>query len=345
MLVNDFIQRFNAHRVQRFSPSDRICVDESMSRWYGAGRFWINVGLPQYIAIDRNPENGCEIQNAACGRSGVMMRLKLVKTPESGDASHGQDLDGIAHSTAVFTELVGPWAMSNRVVYADSYFASVASAEELQRIGVRFIGVVKTATKKFPMKVLSEMGLECRGNRRGLVSLDAQGHPSLLAFVWVDRDRRYFIASCSPLTPGALYCRRRWRQLADVASNELPERVMLDVPQPEAAEIYYETCRAIDRHNRYIQDDLMLERKIKTHDWSFRVNTSILGMCYVDSWRVYKGCQGQQQHLTQAEFYCRLADELIDNDHDNRVGMVRKVHPPRARSWITAYHAVGLEST
>jgi hypothetical protein len=71
----------------------------------------------------------------------------------------------------------------------------------------------------------------------------------------------------------------------------------------------------------------MLERKIKTHDWSFRVNTSILRMCYVDSWRVYKGCQGQQQHLTQAEFYCRLADELIDNDYDNRVGMARRVHP------------------
>jgi hypothetical protein len=83
------------------------------------------------------------------------------------------------------------------------------------------------------MKALSEMELEYRG--RGLVSLDAQGHPSLSVFVWMDRNRRYFIASCSSLTPGVPYCRRRWRQLADVASNELPEQVMLDVPQPEAA--------------------------------------------------------------------------------------------------------------
>ena len=50
-----------------------------MSRWYGQGGHWINHGLPQYVAIDRKPENGCEIQNAACGRSGVMLRLKLVK--------------------------------------------------------------------------------------------------------------------------------------------------------------------------------------------------------------------------------------------------------------------------
>ena len=36
------------------------------------------MGLPMYIAIDRNPENGCEIQNYACVRSGVMLLLILI---------------------------------------------------------------------------------------------------------------------------------------------------------------------------------------------------------------------------------------------------------------------------
>jgi hypothetical protein len=26
-----------------------------------------NHGLPMYVAMNRKPENGCEIQNAACG--------------------------------------------------------------------------------------------------------------------------------------------------------------------------------------------------------------------------------------------------------------------------------------
>jgi hypothetical protein len=30
--------------------------------------------------MDRKPEDGCEIQNAACGRTGIMDRMKLVKT-------------------------------------------------------------------------------------------------------------------------------------------------------------------------------------------------------------------------------------------------------------------------
>ena len=33
-----------------------------------------------YVAMVRKPENGVEIQNYACGRSGIMMRLRVVKS-------------------------------------------------------------------------------------------------------------------------------------------------------------------------------------------------------------------------------------------------------------------------
>jgi len=81
MLVDDFVSRINSHRVQHFSPSHLICVDESISRWYGLGGSWINAGLPFYVAIDRKPEDGCEIQNSCCAKSGIMLRLKIVKSP------------------------------------------------------------------------------------------------------------------------------------------------------------------------------------------------------------------------------------------------------------------------
>ena len=78
MLVQDFVDNFNVHRKQYYSCSCLICVDESISRWYGLGGHWINMGLPQYVAMDRKPKNGCEIQNAADGYSGIMMQLKLA---------------------------------------------------------------------------------------------------------------------------------------------------------------------------------------------------------------------------------------------------------------------------
>ena len=44
-LVNDHIENFDRHRPERFSPSERICVDESFRRWYGLGGNWINLGM------------------------------------------------------------------------------------------------------------------------------------------------------------------------------------------------------------------------------------------------------------------------------------------------------------
>jgi Transposase IS4 len=43
-LIDELVRRFNEHRLQTFSPSDVACVDESMSKWCGAGGLWINEG-------------------------------------------------------------------------------------------------------------------------------------------------------------------------------------------------------------------------------------------------------------------------------------------------------------
>ena len=87
-LIDDFVEALNHHRATNFVPSDLICVNEIMSRWYWQGGKWIEHGLPQYVAIDCKPENGCEIQNSACGRSGVMMQLQLVTTAEHEEERH-----------------------------------------------------------------------------------------------------------------------------------------------------------------------------------------------------------------------------------------------------------------
>ena len=131
----------------KFFPSDEICVDESMSQWYGQGRHWINHGLPMYVAINRKPENGCEIQNAACGHSGVMIQLKVVKTAEEENASAVTDDDGNNHGTNVLKFLVEPWVRTDHCVCADSYFTSVNAVTVMRTMGLCFIGVVKMATK------------------------------------------------------------------------------------------------------------------------------------------------------------------------------------------------------
>ena len=329
MLVDDFVKAFNDHRAATFSPSEELCVDESMVRWYGLGGDWINIGLPHYVAIDRKPENGAEIQDSCDGKSGVMLRLKVVKVQPNDDDDNDDEPD-LNHGTMVLKELVEPWLHTDRIVCADSYFSSVQTAIEMLRLGTRFIGVVKTATKKYPMRYLTSLELENRGDLRGLVAEDENGKPELLAFVWMDRDRRYFISTTSSLERGTPAIRTRWRQVEDVATNEEPERVELIIPQPKATEIYYNTCAGVDMHNRSRQDNLKLERKLETKNWSVRLNLSILGIIIVDAWKVYKGTLGENTEDEQ-DFYENLAEEMIDNDFE-RVYTRRNRGSPSATS-------------
>jgi hypothetical protein len=186
------------------------------------------------------------------------------------------------------------------------------------QLGFRFIGVVKTATKEFPMAYLSTVELAAHGDTKAAIANDEHG--DYLAFVWMDRERRYFIATAGSMAAGSPYRRTRWQQV-DQDENAPPELVDLEIPQPKAAEIYYDTASSIDQHNRCHQDDLSIERKLGTWDWSKRVNLSILGMCVVDSWFVYQACTGSPE--SQSDFCTTLAEEFIDNMFDQAINARR----------------------
>ena len=319
LLVDAFVENFNNHRATNFEPGTHICCDESISRWYGMGGDWINEGLPMYVAIDRKPENGCEIQNVCCGDSGIMIQVRLVKTSEE-ESTRPQEVDGqqdgmLPHGGKIMFDLIRPWLYSRRIICADSYFSSVATATEALRLGVGFIGVVKTATRQYPMAWLQSYELGERGDRKGLVSYQ-DGKPTLLSYAWVDRERRYFISNTLSLSAGQPFVRKRWRQV-DQTADASPEKVELLVQQPKATEVYYSVCSKIDRHNRNRQDTLRMERKVETRLWWKRVGTSLLSMVIVDTWLAYSQCilQGDEVE-SQDEFYGYLAEELIDNSYD-----------------------------
>jgi len=322
--ITDFIDSINAHRDAHMSPSEYICVDESMCKWYAQGGPWIKRGLPMYVAIDRKPENGCEIQNAACGRSGIMLRLSVVTSAENQRAVGTNADGGVPHGAAVMKRLVAPWAGTQRVVCADSNFASVTAATELLAMGLRFIGVVKTATRGYPMSSLSALEVDTRGDHATFSHSTPEGTMKLMALMWVDRERRYFVSSTSTSLPGNPHDRVRWLQMGEDA-----ERVALKFKLPQVAQAYLECCAQIDRHNRCRQNDLQLEHKLPTHVWSMRVSVSLSGMCVVDSWLLYSGARGETAALTQRQFYEDLAAHLIDNTFDT-VGVRARATPSSA---------------
>ena len=106
-----------------FEPGNTICVDESIVWWYSLGGQLINASLPMYMALDRKPKNGCEIQNSADG--GVIVELKLVKVSgEELGNSTTEDVEDMLHRTKVVKELIEPWIYSGRLVCGDLNFVS-----------------------------------------------------------------------------------------------------------------------------------------------------------------------------------------------------------------------------
>jgi len=84
-----------------------------------------------------------------------MVNLSVVTTAEYRKDDAESDEDDLPHGVAVLKKLVAPCAGTARVVCADSYFPSVAAGRHLLGMGLRFIGVVKTATREYPVSTLS----------------------------------------------------------------------------------------------------------------------------------------------------------------------------------------------
>ena len=169
-----------------------------------------------------------------------------------------------------------------------------------------------------------------RGSRTGLLTTDEDTGTQLLAFVWVDRDRRYFISTASSLENGTAVQRMRWTQ-ANRTLNAEPERQQRTIAQPKAAETFYKGAAKIDQHNRHRQDTLRLERKLETNEWHKRVATTIFGMIVIDSYLLCKGCTKIGDLHEPSFFIEKLGEQLIDNDYDRTNLRTRSSNKRRSR--------------
>jgi hypothetical protein len=172
--------------------------------------------------------------------------------------------------------------------------------------------VVNTATTKFPLAYLSNIKLHERGDRRGVVTRDADGTPRLMELVWMNRDQWYFIASGSSLGEGTIF---HLLTLKANGSGLKSVNVELNVPQPLAAEVHNATCAVLDQYNRDLQNTLMIERKLQTHDWATRVSVSIFAIILIDCWLVYSKILFNQSNKIEVQktsiSICRRNDRQL----------------------------------
>jgi hypothetical protein len=246
MLVDDFVANFNRHRQTTFKPGGHLEADETVIRWYGVGGAFVNAGLPMYLALERKPDNGGEIQNLADVSSGIMLGLKVVKSATEEKAIIAEDVaasaddnddciaGNLGKGTQVLLELTELWHYSGRLVTADAYFASVEAALETANKGLYFIGNVKQCSKRFLMKVLAKKTrLLRRGSRLVLTSISGKtGETELVAISWVDPNRRFFVMTTYGSGKGKTITHKCLRQLFK-SGRAQPDTVIINVGVPK----------------------------------------------------------------------------------------------------------------
>ena len=328
--VDDFVAAINAHYAEVFTASKHLCLDESFSRWYGIGGPWADAGLPFYVAFDRKPEAGCEIWSACCASSMLMISVEICKGKEANRTAKFEDSYG--HGTAVAMRLMERFRFSGSAVAADSFFASVECAEALWlKFRIFFIGVVKMSTSRFPMRRLEKTYLKGQGAWKSMTTVTASG-VQLMAVVWSDRTRRYFISTHGTSNATDPHTRSRWVNKSLTQDEGMVQEVKT-IPQPQVVAQYYRCNDVVDRHNRYRQDDLNMEKKVGTKSWSFRVATTLISVIVVNAYLLFKKSRTDMQQtevLSLKEFTLELAGELVRNTFDLPVAHGKRNRRPTA---------------
>lgn len=227
------------------------------------------------------------------------MRVK----PYGDHCSSGWVLRGVEH-----------YRSSGRTVVGDSAFSSVITAVRLLSWNIGYVGIVKSQSRYFPLKVIRQLNesLSQRGDvavfltrinevelaekERGVASLRRRAdeafngndplapieRPNIMAVGWIHSRHRspmVFISTAGSSEYGEDWVGTKRRRISD----SVTEYYQASIRMPRVVKDYFDASDIVDQHNRLRQGELALEREWMPKEWSLRFFSSILGMCVVDA--------------------------------------------------------------
>ena len=253
---------------------------------------------PKLSWVPRKPEPfGTELKTAGCALSSLIIRIELCKGKDTHkDLEYFHDKsphDGVelGHTTSTSLRLVKPWHGSQRVVAADSWFASVKTAEAFANKGLFFVGDVKTATRRFCGGELEAATGPESGAWATFTSELHLGGAKIMPIFSVSHRRgesvHKFISTCGTTLRGAAHTATfeddEDRTYAnDDSVYELVRKC------PRALNDYTLAQPCIDRHNRYRQHILAMEKRFVTSNFSFRLATTLMGMLFTNAFFAHR---------------------------------------------------------
>jgi hypothetical protein len=244
--VQPLVDAFNLCRRTVYIAGAKLVAGESFSPWCGLDQRH-NAGCPHIRKELRNPKGvgiGMEIKNCVCGIGEIQLVLELVACADEMHRRLHWCPGGAA--TALMLRLLSSFASSGRLVVGDSAFASVRTAVALHKIGLYFIGLVKSCTRMYPFKHTQEHPYPARGSHIALTARHDDG-VNLRTVAWRDGSTvKSFVSTCGTTVAGVPHKKNRWRRNNNDGTTNY---VKVNVPRPKLAVDYFDGARTIDVHN------------------------------------------------------------------------------------------------
>lgn len=334
--IRGFVNAFNTLRVKVVKLGQFLVVDEMMSSWLGIPLSFNIFGIPHTTKIARKPKGvGAEFKSAACGYSGIIIQIEIQEGKDAMRLKRFAPTHGAGASTTF--RLTEPWHGQGRTVIGDSWFGSVTCLLLLRSVGTYFMGMVKTATRMYPMQYMKQW-YEAENQRR-----DAQGNRipwggccvvkhtalteqrvphTIYALGYRDRKMKTIISNKGTTLPGRPLVVDRTRVI-EVDGRPANQNYKRSTPRPQMMEQFFMCFSKIDVHDHRRQGVLKLEQFWKTQTWWHRIFASLLGVCIVDSYLAYMlesasfRLHGADDVDTFNDWASKLAHNMIFNEFDN----------------------------
>ena len=287
--VRPILDAFNARMKEAIEPGWLLGVDETMCAWRGAVGKRNRAKCPHRVFIKRKPEPcGVEFKNIGDALSGIILFVEM----HEGKA---EDLKWkwwreYGATTACTMRLSEHWHGTGRVVAGDSWFASVKTAEALGTKGLYFIGDVKSATKRYPVDAITDATSAESGAWATFSSTLQLGGDKTMPIYSVSHRRgeavHKFVATCGTTLGGGSH----WAYFEDEEDRYNAECKDFELTRkcPRVLNDFTLAQPTIDRHNRYRQHLLAMEKRFHTNNFSFRFFTTLLGTVAVNAFFAHR---------------------------------------------------------
>jgi len=298
--IRGFMDAWNSNMAKTFSPSDLVCLDESMSMWTEKH------SMPGWMFVDRKPtQTGQEFHTITCAKSNILYNVEPVE-PRVQQTSK-EYCDQFKAMTALCLRMTKDLHGSSRCVVADSAFSGPACTIALLEHGIHSIMAVKKKGMYYPADL---PGADMKDHVDALPLFDAayqttimQGHEVLFSGVHDYGGPCLLLSSCGSSLPSEASV-LRYRD----------DGTPFQFHRPQVFQTYYDARHAVDDHNNLRQGSYALEYAWQTKHWSNRSFAFLLSVSLVNAFLVQR-FSSTTTSVSHYNFRKQLTAELINNPY------------------------------